>query len=85
MAKAIAVQEQPTTGLDQLKTAPARFGEFLKDVRSEMKKVWTPSKEDVQSTTIVVLITVFMFAAYFALVDFTVGHAVAALFRYTGK
>ena len=85
MAKAIAVQEQPTTGMDHLKTAPARFGEFLKDVRSEMKKVWTPSKQDVQATTIVVLITVFLFAAYFAIVDFIFGHAVAALFRATGK
>lgn len=85
MAKAIAVAEQPTTGMDHLKTAPARFGEFLKDVRSEMKKVWWPSRPDVQSTTIVVLITVFLFAAYFAIVDFAVGHAVALLFKYTGK
>jgi len=85
MAKAIAVQEQPTTGMDHLKSAPGRCGEFLKDVQSEMKKVWTPSREDVQATTIVVLITVFMFAAYFAVVDFVVGHAVAELFKYTGK
>ena len=85
MAKAIAVAEQSSTGMQQLKMAPARFGEFLKDVRSEMKKVWWPAREDVQATTIVVLITVFLFAAYFAIVDFAVGHAVALLFRSTGK
>ena len=39
MAKTIAVTEQPSTGLQQLKTQPARLSEFLKDVRSEMRKV----------------------------------------------
>ena len=39
MAKTIAVTEQPSTGLQQLKSQPARLGEFLKDVRSEMRKV----------------------------------------------
>lgn len=85
MAKAIAVQENTSTGMDQLKTAPARFGEFLKDVRSEMKKVWWPGRDQVQSTTIVVLITVFLFAAYFAVVDLVVSHAVSLLFKYTNK
>ena len=42
MAKTIAVTEQPSTGLQQLKTQPARLGEFLKDVRSEMRKVISP-------------------------------------------
>jgi preprotein translocase subunit SecE len=58
MAKTIAVTEQPSTGLQQLKTQPARLAEFLKDVRSEMRKVISPSRAEVQSTTTVVLITV---------------------------
>ena len=85
MAKAIAVAEQSSTGMQQLKTAPARFGDFLKDVRSEMKKVWWPGRDEVQSTTIVVLITVFLFAFYFAVVDLVVSHAVSYLFKITGK
>ena len=44
--------------------------EFLKDVRSEMRKVVSPSRAEVQSTTIVVLVTVFIFAAYFWVVDY---------------
>ena len=39
MAKTIAVTEQPSTGSQQLKSQPARLVEFLKDVRSEMRKV----------------------------------------------
>ncbi len=79
MAKTIAVTEQPSTGLQQLKSQPKRLGEFLKDVRSEMRKVVWPSRPEVQSTTAVVLITVFIFAAYFWLVDTIIGRAIEAL------
>ena len=51
MAKTIAVTEQPSTGLQQLKTQPARLVEFLKDVRSEMRKVITPSRAVKNSCT----------------------------------
>jgi preprotein translocase subunit SecE len=65
--------------LQQLKTQPARLVEFLKDVRSEMRKVISPTRAEVQSTTIVVLVTVFIFAAYFWLVDTIIGRAIEAL------
>jgi preprotein translocase subunit SecE len=77
MAKtAIAPVEQP-----QWKAAPERLRSFLKDVRSEMRKVVSPSRDEVQTTTIVVIITVFFFAAYFALVDKIIGGAIEALLR----
>jgi preprotein translocase subunit SecE len=79
MAKTIAVTEQPSTGLQQLKNQPARLSEFLKDVRSEMRKVVWPTRPEVQSTTVVVLVTVFIFAAYFWLVDTIIGRAIEAL------
>ena len=52
---------------------------FLHDVRSEMRKVVSPSREEVQATTLIVLITVFLFAAYFWLVDNIIGRAIEAL------
>ena len=82
MAKTTALAEAPINGIDRLKAGPERLGEFLKDVRSEMRKVITPSREEVQSTTLVVLACVFFFAAYFAIVDFLVTHSVDALFRH---
>ena len=42
---------------------------YLGDIRSEMKRVTWPSRERVQSTTLVVIISVFIFAAYFEAVD----------------
>jgi preprotein translocase subunit SecE len=51
------------------------FSSFLSDVRSEMRKVVTPSRKEVQATTTVVIIAVFIFGLYFAVVDavFTFG------------
>ena len=82
MAKTIAVADQPSTGIQQLKGHPERLAAFLRDVRSEMRKVITPSRQEVQSTTLVVIACVFLFAAYFAIVDFFVTHSVDALFRH---
>jgi preprotein translocase subunit SecE len=42
---------------------------YLGDIRSEMKRVTWPSRERVQSTTVVVIVSVFLFAAYFFVVD----------------
>jgi preprotein translocase subunit SecE len=67
--------------MQQLKEQPARLSSFLNDVRSEMRKVISPSREEVQSTTIVVLVTVFIFAAYFWLVDNIIGRAIEALLQ----
>ncbi len=61
-----------------------RSREFLKDVRSEMKKVVTPSRSEVQSTTIVVIISVFAFAGFFFLCDYFLGNAVKELYHWLG-
>jgi preprotein translocase subunit SecE len=81
MAKTIAVADQQTTGIDRLKAQPERLIGFLKDVRAEMRKVVTPTRPEVQSTTAIVIVTVFIFAAYFALVDFVVGQGVTQLIQ----
>ena len=69
MAKTIVVADQTTSGLQHLRTQPERLASFLRDVRSEMRKVIAPTREEVQSTTLIVLVTVFIFAAYFWAVD----------------
>lgn len=42
---------------------------FLTDVRGELKRTTFPSKREVQGTTTVVVITVFIFAFYLWVVD----------------
>jgi preprotein translocase subunit SecE len=44
--------------------------------------VITPSRAEVQNTTIVVIGTVFLFAVFFAIVDFFVGHGIDLLFKH---
>ncbi|MGC2620138.1 MAG: preprotein translocase subunit SecE [Acidobacteriaceae bacterium] len=58
--------------------------DFLKDVRSEMRKVVTPSWKDVQSTTVVVIIAVFAFAAFFWAVDAVLTPAQQHLYHWLG-
>jgi preprotein translocase subunit SecE len=81
MANAIEVAnpEQPT-GIQRATAGPERLVNFLKDVRQEMSKVITPSRAEVQSTTIVVIVTVFIFAAFFEAVDVLLGTGVDKIF-----
>lgn len=60
---------------------PDRIRTFYNDVRSEMRKVTAPSFKEVRATTTVVVITVFIFALYFAVIDFVIQHGVTALFN----
>ncbi|HYA49336.1 MAG TPA: preprotein translocase subunit SecE [Burkholderiales bacterium] len=46
-----------------------RFGNFLKDVRAELKKVTWPSRAEVTSTTIVVIAATIFFGFYLFLMD----------------
>ena len=46
---------------DRIKSWPERIKAFYNDVRTEMKKVTSPSLKEVQATTAVVIITVFLF------------------------
>ena len=74
MAKAIVAATPETT--PAWKAQPERLSSFLKDVRSEMRKVIAPSRAEVQATTTIVIITVFIFAAYFWAVDNVVGRLI---------
>ena len=69
---------------NQLTGFYTRTVDFLKDVRSEMRKVTTPSRAEVQTTTTVVIVTVFAFAAYFYIVDAVLSRVIQSLFRWLG-
>jgi preprotein translocase subunit SecE len=49
-----------------------------------MRKVVTPSWEEVRSMTTVVIVTVFAFAAFFYVVDGILGRVVRALLHFLG-
>ena len=82
MAKAVAVADEQSSGMERFKAQPQRLAEFLKDVRAEMRKVVSPSKQEVITNTTVVIVAVFLFAAYFFLVDSLVGQAVTKFIQH---
>jgi preprotein translocase subunit SecE len=47
----------------------ANFAGFLSDVRAEMRKVVAPSRKEVQVTTTVVIVAVFIFGIFFFVTD----------------
>ena len=67
---------------DRIKSWPEQIKTFYNDVRTETKKVTAPSFKEVQSTTVVVIISVFLFAAFFEIVDLILSHSLDTLFRY---
>ena len=85
VADKLAERGQDSSGQgNQLTGMFTRAADFLRDVRSEMRKVTTPSREEVRTTTTVVIITVFAFAAYFYLVDAVLSRAVQSLLHWLG-
>jgi len=83
MANSIAAAGEGGGG--GIKSWPERVKSFYNDVRTEMRKVTTPSRKEVQATTTVVLIAVFLFALYFWAVDNTLGRGVTDLIQYLTK
>lgn len=57
----------------------ARAGQFIRDVRSEMKRVSWPTFEDVRNTTIIVLVNVIFFALFLFVVDLGWGYTIRGL------
>ena len=66
--KATTAADEDSLG-NRLKAWPERTKGFLDEVRAEMKKVNYPNRKEVQGTTTVVVITVFVFAGFFYVVD----------------
>ena len=55
--------------------------QFFKDVSAEMKKVVWPSRDEVSSSTKVVLVSVVIFAVVLGLVDFVLVAGINVLFQ----
>jgi preprotein translocase subunit SecE len=69
--------------IEAVKAWPQATKDYIDELKLEMRRVTWPSRKQVESTTVVVLVCVFAFAAYFKVVDTiiegTVTRAIAAL------
>jgi preprotein translocase subunit SecE len=70
---------------ERLKSWPERIKSFYNDVRTEMRKVTTPSLKEVQGTTTVVIITVFLFGLFFWLVDLAISNTLERMLHYFSR
>ena len=83
MANSIATASGDFGG--RMKAWPERIKTFYSDVRTEMKKVTSPARKEVQGTTTVVIITVFLFALFFWLVDLAISNSLERMLHYLSR
>ncbi len=53
---------------------PSRFRTYVDGLRREMRLVTWPNRNQVRATTMVVLVTVFVFAFFFGVVDYILAY-----------
>jgi preprotein translocase subunit SecE len=63
-------------------TWPQQTKSYIEEVRAEMRRVSWPSWPQVRATTGVVIAAVFLFAAYFAVVDNIVNAVITRIITY---
>jgi preprotein translocase subunit SecE len=81
----MATAVEPNAITATLRSWPERIRGFYSDVRTEMKKVTSPARKEVQGTTTVVIITVFLFAFYFWLVDLAITNSLERMLHYFAR
>ncbi len=85
MAIVQSTQEQPTNFAGRALAWPNQFRSYIDDLRMEMRKVTWPNAKQVRGTTFVVIIAIFAFAAYFAVVDSLCNQTITRLFNTLTK
>ena len=56
-----------------------KIAKFFKQVKSELKKVNWPNKEEITSNTLVVLVTVIALIAFIGIIDLTLANIITPL------
>ena len=67
-----------------IRTWPQQTKSFLGDVRAETQRVTWPTRKQIQVTTVVVIVTVFFFGFYFAVLDYIFSELVGRLLQWGG-
>jgi len=77
--------EEQKPFVERLRQWPAGIKDYVTELQTEMRRVTWPSRKQVQATTVVVIATVFAFAAYFAVVDTVIARAITKVFQVLAK
>jgi preprotein translocase subunit SecE len=68
--------------LGQAKGAWQRLKQYSYEVKTETKRVTWPGKQEIYGTTVMVILTTFLFGIYFYACDLAFGHGVKRLLDY---
>jgi preprotein translocase subunit SecE len=71
--------------LESVKEWPAITKNYIGELQLEMKRVTWPNRKQVESTTAIVILTVFGFAAFFWVVDSALGRMVHGIQKAFSK
>jgi preprotein translocase subunit SecE len=77
-------EREPSAIVQRVSRTVQNSRDFIKEVRVEMKQVTWPTRDDVVSTTWVVIGTVAFFGLFLAVVDWIVQHGVERLLKLFG-
>ena len=76
------VSEGVAGAVETIKGWPQRAKNYIEGLRMEMRRVTWPSRKQVRATTAVVIITVFIFGVYFAVVDWILNLGMTRMLNY---
>ena len=68
-----------------VKTWAQNTKEYINDLKLEMRRVTWPTRQQVESTTAVVIFSVFAFAGYFAIVDAILSRSIKGVLDFFTK
>jgi preprotein translocase subunit SecE len=67
--------------LEKVQSWPARTRAYYTELKNEMRRVTWPNRKQVEGTTAVVILTVFAFAAFFAVVDAVLNDSIVRVYK----
>ena len=68
--------------LEHAKGALQQFEQYASEVKTETKRVTWPSMQEVYGTTVMVILTTFLFGFYFYICDLAFGKSMTTLLNY---
>jgi preprotein translocase subunit SecE len=76
-----AIVKNDSNAMSKVTGTWENFTRFLSDVRAETRKIVTPSRKEVEATTTVVIVAVFIFGVFFYVVDKIFGYGLDRLLK----
>jgi preprotein translocase subunit SecE len=77
--------DESKSGIAGIASWPVRARDYIKELQAEMRRVTWPNRKQVEATTAVVIVTVFAFAAYFAVIDSIFTRLIARVLQVFAK